>query len=83
MTGFNKFIDGVDFVPAESDWTPHTTSQLLGKLNVRGRPRDVQRRAVASWLEANKPAPFLRMCLEDDGFLKAETTQPAPRHSAA
>lgn len=83
MTRFNRFINGVDFIPVGSDWTPHTTSQLLSKLGVRSKPREEQSRAIASWLETNEPAPFLRMCLEDDGFLVEAPTQVVPRHSAA
>ena len=83
MARFNRFIDGVDFIPIESDWTPRSTSQLLSKLGVRSKPNEEQRLAIASWLETNVPAPFLRMCLEDDGFLSEAPIQAVPRHSAA
>jgi hypothetical protein len=83
MTRFNRFIDGVDFIPIESDWTPRSTSQLLSKLGVRSKSKEEQRFAIASWLKTNEPAPFLRMCLQDDGFLTEASTQAVPRHSAA
>ena len=83
MTRFSRFIDGVELVPAESDWTPYTPSQLLAKLRVRSRPRADQRAAIEKWLAANEPAPFLRMCLEDDGYVVGQRAQNERRQSAA
>lgn len=83
MAKFNRFIDGVEFIPLDSDWTPYTPSQLLAKLGVRDAPKRHQREAVADWLGENQPTTFLRMCLEDDGLIAGSAGSGEPRHSAA
>lgn len=83
MTRFNRFIDGVDFIPVDSDWTPHTPSQLLAKLGVRDQPKQRQREAVARWLEDNEPSDLLRVFLEDDGLVEGFSVGGAFPHSAA
>jgi hypothetical protein len=76
----SRFIDGVDVFFDDSDWTPHSPSQLLAKLGVRDQPKTRQREAVAGWLKSNDPSPFLRTCLVDDGLLGSVDSR---RHSAA
>lgn len=70
MTRYSRFIDGVDFVLDDSDWIPNTPSQLLAKLRVSRKSREEQRAAIGRWLETNEPSQFLRICLQDSGFVE-------------
>ena len=79
---YSRFIDGVEAVFDNSDWTPHTPSQLLGKLGMHDQPKDHQRDAVARWLETNEPTRFLQRLLEHDGLVDASSVD-ASHHSAA
>jgi hypothetical protein len=70
MARYSRFIDGVDFVLDDSDWVPNTPSQLLAKLRVSQNSREEQCAAIGRWLEVNEPSLFLRICLEDCGFIE-------------
>ena len=72
MARYSRFIDGVDFVLDDSDWIPNTPSQLLAKLRVSRKSREEQRVAIGRWLEANEPSQFLRICLQDSGFVERQ-----------
>lgn len=61
---------------------PKSTSQLLGQLDMHGKPATVQRAAVAAWLEDHEPVPILRLSLEYCGLLPGGGSGSANGHSA-
>lgn len=79
---YSRFIDGVEALCDDSDWTPITPSQLLAKLEMHGKPKDQQRDAVARWLETNEATRFLQASLEHDGLVDPPSVD-ASHHSAA
>lgn len=83
MTSYNRFLDGVEFLPPGSDRTPYTPSQLLGRLGVRDAPKQSQRAAVAAWLQENEPTPLLGRFLADDGLIESAFAREDPPQSAA
>ena len=71
----SRFDD--DLVFAEPGELPHSAGGLLSDLGVFGKPRDIQRLAVAEWLRHNPmPSDFVRRGLERKGLVDA-------RHRAA
>jgi hypothetical protein len=59
-----------DLVVSTPGTPPRVAHQLLVQLGVRGKPRDVQRAAVAEWLRHNPmPSDFVRDGLERMGLI--------------
>lgn len=60
-------------LPADEAGPPRSAGGLLSDLGVFGKPRDVQRAAVAAWLaEHPMPSDFVRRGLERMGVLGDE-----------
>lgn len=69
----NKFIDDVRVVFTDELGPPRTPGQLLSRLHLHGQPREVQRAAVAKWLESNEPADVMSMGLEIYGLVDSSS----------
>lgn len=67
----SRFDD--DLMLAKPGDAPPTAHSLVSMLGVLGEPPDVQRTAVAAWLERNPmPSDFVRRGLERKGLIDAD-----------
>lgn len=79
----SRFTEDPFAIPIEVEWNPRSPAQLLSQLGMSGKPKDVQREAVAEWLERNEPLPFLLMGLEAAHLVELPRDAAAQHHSAA
>ena len=62
------------FVDPDEVRAPNVAAVLLVDLGVLEQPKDVQRRAVATWLEVNDPSPALLRSLRQAELLAARSS---------
>lgn len=66
----NRFImEPMDVRQPGEEIEPVVTADLLAVLGVADSGRHAQERAVAEWLQANRPPKVLAVALRADGFV--------------